>query len=325
VIDPATGTIYAVALINGSGYHLFALNTANGQVKWSITVNESGLDYAYQEQRGSLALANGLVYVSFGGYSFVCAGIPHGWIVAYSSSGNGTHYSFEVPSSGEADIWEPQGLSVDSAGFIYAVTGNSAATSAAPFDYGVSVLKLTPDLSLVSYFAPTNYLTLDENDQDLDTTGATLLPGSLIFSVGKEGVGYLLNSSDLGGVGGQLASLSVCTSGAWGGTAYASGVVYVPCADGLYAVSVHAGAQPSLTPLWNVTGFFAGPPIVAGGAVWTFDIFNGTLFALNPQTGAVMTKVSVLPIGSVPHFETPSVADGLLLFAGNDTVYALDP
>jgi len=257
-IDSATGTIYVVALIDGSGYRLFALNAGNGQERWTTMVNPAGLNYTYQEQRGALTLANGMVYIPFGGYSYVCAGIPHGWVVAYASNGNGTQYAYEVPSSGEADIWEPEGLSVDSAGFVYAVTGNSGTNGS--FDYGASVIKLTPDLSVVSYFSPVNYLALDENDLDLGTTGATQLPGNLMFSIGKQGVGYLLNSSDLGGIGGQLSSLPVCYSGAWGSTAYASGTVYIPCADGLHAVVVHAGANPTLTSLWNATGFFAGPP-----------------------------------------------------------------
>ncbi len=134
-------------------------------------------------------------------------------------------------------------------------------------------------------------------------------------------MGYLLNSSNLGGVGGELFSSQVCPSGAWGSTAYASGVVYVPCANGLRALSIKAGADPTFTSLWNFSGGFAGPPIVAGGAVWTFDISNGTLYALNPQTGKLVTKVA---LGSPDHFATPSVADGLIVCAAGETVYGLD-
>ena len=326
VIDPATGTIYVVALLNDTGYRLFALSTGDGQVRWSTMVSETGLNYTNQDQRAALTLANGMVYVAFGGFSYVCTGIPHGWVVAYADNGNGTTYSYEVPSSGEADIWEAEGLSVDSSGFLYAVTGNSDTTG--PFDYGVSVIKLTPDLSVVGYFSPTNFLTLDQDDLDLSTTGATLLPGNLIFSIGKEGIGYLLNSSDLGGIGGQLASLTVCEGGAWGSTAYASGIVYIPCIDGIHAVAVTGGAHPSLTSLWNYTDFYAGPPIVAGGAVWTVDIYNGTLFALNPEHGTLMAQVNLssdMVPDSLAHFSTPSVGDGLLLFAADETVYALNP
>ncbi len=326
VIDPATGTIYLVALINGSGYRLIALETGNGHVRWSAQVSEPGLNYTDQEQRGALTLAHGMVYVPFGGYSVVCSGIPHGWVVGYAANDNGTGYAYEAPTSGEGDIWEPEGMSTDGAGYLYAVTGDSGTTG--PFDYGVSVIKLTPKLSVADYFSPTNYLALDEGDLDLSSTGATQLPGDLIFSIGKEGTGYLLNSSELGQIGGQLYSLSVCKGGGWGSTAYAAGVVYIPCADGLHAVAVHIGTHPSLASLWNYTNFFAAPPIVAAGAVWTSDIYNGTVFALNPVTGALLAQLTPDPAlapGSLPHFVTPSVGGGMLFFAEDQAIYALNP
>jgi hypothetical protein len=64
---------------------------------------------------------------------------------------------------------------------------------------------------------------------------------------------------------------------------------------------------------------------VAAGAVWTFDIYNGTLIVLNPQNGSVITKLFGGTVGFVEHFTTPSVGDGLLLLAANETIYALDP
>ena len=322
VIDPVSGTIYVVAMMNRTGYSLSAINTTTGQVRWTQPVAPAGFNFSIEEQRGALTLANGMVYIPFGGFSWDC-GLPFGWIAALSSNDNGTQYSYKVPSAGEADVWAPEGLSVDGAGFIYAVTADSIST-APPFDFGESVIKLTPRLSVVSYFGASNWAYLNSYDLDLDTTGATLLPGNLIFSIGKEGVGYLLNSSDLGGIGGQVFSSPVCSTGAWGSTTFAAGIVYVPCADGLHALSLEPGPQPKFTSLWNCTGFFAGPPIVAAGAVWTFDIYNGTLIALNPQTGSVITK-SFGGIGFVEHFTTPSIGDGLLLFAANETIYALDP
>ena len=322
VIDPASDTIYVAALLNESGYGLYAINANTGQVRWELPIAPAGFGFVAEEQRGALAFANGLVYVPFGGYSWDCA-LASGWIVALSSNGNGTEYSYKVPAQAEADIWAPEGLSVDGSGFVYAVTADSLSTTP-PFDYGEAVLKLTSHLSLVSYFGASNWETLNANDLDLGNTGATLLPGNLIFSIGKEGVGYLLNSSDLGGIGGQLYSSSVCSGGAWGSTAFASGIIYVPCGNGLHALAVQGGAQPTFKSIWNCSGFFAGPPIVAAGAVWTFDIYNGTLFALNPQSGSTVTNISLGSVGFVEHFTTPSVGGGLLLFAADETIYALD-
>ena len=67
VIDPASGTMYVVALINGTGYRMFALSVNTGEVRWSSAISPGGFDYLVQEQRGALALANGVVYVPFGG------------------------------------------------------------------------------------------------------------------------------------------------------------------------------------------------------------------------------------------------------------------
>lgn len=137
------------------------------------------------------------------------------------------------------------------------------------FDYGNSVMETSPDLTFSdtnsSYFAATNWQYTNENDLDRSDTGATLLPDNMLFSIGKDGVAYLLNSSDLGGIGGQMSSLTLCPGGAWGATAYVAGVVYVPCAEGIYAVTVNGGSHPSLVSLWNATFGFAGPPIIAGG------------------------------------------------------------
>jgi outer membrane protein assembly factor BamB len=322
VIDPSTSTIYVVALNSGVAFNLFAINTSTGQVRWSSPVGANGFVFTYQEQRAALTLANGLVYVAFSDYSWAC-GPAYGWMMGLSATGNGTQYSYQITNTSEADIWETEGASVGASGFVYIVTGNSYYNTT--YNYADSVLEFTPQLSLVSYFAPSDWAYLGPADLDQGTTGATLLPGNLVFSIGKAGVGYLLNSTDLGGIGGQLASLSVCSTGAWGATAYANGVIYIPCADGIHAVSVNTGPHPSLTSLWNNTFGFSGPPIVAGGAVLALNIYSGALYALNPLTGAVISDVSLVPVNSVAHFTTPSIGGGLILFAGNDSVYGLNP
>ncbi len=70
----------------------------------------------------------------------------------------------------------------------------------------------------------------------------------------------------------------------------------------------------------NTDSFTSGAPIVSGSAVWTIDTDNGTLFALNPSTGA---SVFTYQLGSVVHFESPSSADGMIFACGNDQVTAV--
>ena len=193
------------------------------------------------------------------------------------------------------------------------------------------MIKLTPDLSYINstanYFAPSDWQYTNTNDLDFGTTGATILPGNLIFAMGKMNIGYLLNASNLGGINGQVYSAAVCGAvnstwpyGAWGATSFSDNVIYVPCGGGIDALSLQTGSHPSFKSLWNYTGFFPGPPIIAGGAVWTVAIPGGTLYGLNPLTGAVLFHMS---LSTVEHFTTPSVGGGLLFVAANTTVYAL--
>jgi len=79
------------------------------------------------------------------------------------------------------------------------------------------VIKLTPELQATSFFAPTDAGTLNTTDSDLGSTGPVLLPGSRAFIIGKSGVGYLLSTRDLGGIGHALASTGL--GAAFGGAA----------------------------------------------------------------------------------------------------------
>jgi hypothetical protein len=67
-------------------------------------------------------------------------------------------------------------------------------------------LKLTPHLKLLDWFTPTNHFALDKADTDLDSSGATLIPGThLVLGGGKEGVLYTLDTQNLGHLGDEHA------------------------------------------------------------------------------------------------------------------------
>jgi outer membrane protein assembly factor BamB len=103
-----------------------------------------------------------------------------------------------------------------------------------------------------------------------------------------------------------------------GGDAIVGSVVYLPCESGVIAVSV-SPSPPALQVQWQTTSGAGGPPIVAGGEVWSIA-GSGVLFGLDPSTGAVVQHFS---IGSVAnHFSTPSVGDGLLLAPASNQVFA---
>lgn len=308
-----SGTLYVVAFVNPGHHVLFALNAATGAVEFKRDVDAPGSDPLLEQQRAALLAANGRVYVSYGGLFGDC-GQYHGWVVSAPATGSGDLRSFRVATRGGA-IWGTSGPAMlGSEGDLYIATGNSFTNGR--FDGGDGVIRLSPTLQLESYFAPPNWKTLNKSDLDLGSTGPLPVSGGLIFQIGKQGVGYLLRASALGGIGGQVFSGQVC-SGAYGAGAYHAGYIYVPCMNGLYALRL--GSGPSFTVAWHGDDFFAGPPVVSPGAVYTTDRNDGRLYALDPATGKVLDSVS---IGSVMHFASPALSAGDLYVAAGGTLQA---
>jgi outer membrane protein assembly factor BamB len=313
VIDAAVRTLYVVAFLPPAHHVLFGLNLGTGAVETTQPADPSGANVTVEQQRGALALANNYVYIPYGGLAGDC-GPYHGWVVgAQVGENGGPLVSYQVPTGREGGIWSPAGITVAPNGNVYVSTGNGASTST--FDYGDSVLELSPSLQLLSYYAPANWAQLNRDDTDLGSVAPTLLPDGEVFQVGKAGVGYLLSGTALGAVGGDLYNASVC-SGAYGGTARVGATLFVPCLNGL--VEVNTGSS-SFTVGWRTSSFDAGPPIVTGAVVWTIDLASGQLLGFNLTTGHALYT---LPVGSVDHFATPAASPTVVVVAASDQVYA---
>ena len=312
-IDPTSGRLYAVAYLQGHHHVLYALSLVDGSVIFHQDIDPVGSTPAAQQQRGALAIGSGHVYVPFGGLFGDC-GLYHGYVVA-APLGGGQAFAYRVPSTREAGIWSAMGVTLDQAGNLYFVTGNGAPTD--NFDYSDSVIELSPELGVKSYFAPSNWRSLSASDADLGALGATVLPGpGLVLAVGKDGVAYLLAAGQLGGIGGQKARVQLC-GGAYGGTASSDTTVYVPCVDGLYAVAVGAA---SISVLWHNSSVRSASPIVTAGAVWAIDRSSATLHAIDPATGAVRYSVA---LGDATHFSTPAATDGFVVAPAGRNVVAV--
>ncbi|MGH7762761.1 MAG: PQQ-binding-like beta-propeller repeat protein, partial [Candidatus Dormibacteraceae bacterium] len=300
--DPAGGLLYVVAFLGARHHMLFGLKLVDGTVASQQDIDPTGSTPAVQQQRGALAIGANYVYVPLGGLYGDC-GPYHGYVVAVPRAG-GAALSYRVPSARGASIWTAAGVTLDASGNVYAVTGNGA--SSASFDFSNAVVELSPDLQKVeSYFAPANWIALNAGDSDLGALGVTLV-SRFALAVGKDGVAYLLNAGQLGGIGGQAAKLGLC-AGAFGGTAVVGSTVFVPCTDGLYAVSVEAGG---LRVAWVTRHPLLGSPIVAAGAVWAIEPPSATLYALDPATGSVLYS-TVLP--GAQHFNTPAATEGFVV------------
>jgi hypothetical protein len=208
---------------------------------------------------------------------------------------------------------------VDARGDVWVSVGNGSVYQASRgYDNSDSVLQLSPSMRLLQYFAPADWPANNSRDLDMSAEPVLLADGQVLLA-GKSRIAYLLNGAHLGGVGGQLASLGpVCGADIDGGAAVTGSTVYLPCA-GAGIVAIRATASPpGLRLLWR-SGTGGGPPIVAGGLVWTISL-AGTLYGLDPQTGQVRQQAALGAVAN--HFPTPSVGAGLLLAPAASRVVA---
>ncbi len=315
VID--NGIIFVAAFVQPGRHILFAINASSGVVLWSRSIDPPGMNANYQQQRGALVAGDGYIYIPFGGLEGDC-GTYEGWVIGVPENDSGAMFSYKVPTSTGGGIWAPSGVAFDNAtNELFVTTGNSAGTT--NFDFGESVIALSPTLNEMDYFAPANWASLNQGDTDLGSVGPVILSNDTIFQIGKQGVGYLLDLNHLGGIGGELYSSNVCgNEGAYGGSAYSAPYLVVPCRSEIVVLLTNLSSE-NLTKAWGATESFAGSPIIADGTVWNIDVDSGTLYAHNLSNGSVVFQYAV---GYTPHFETPSAADGKIFVAANRTIIA---
>lgn len=322
VLDLSNRVLYAVAEVTGGAHFLYGVNIDSGAIVFSRNVDPPGSNPKDQQQRPALSLDRGIVYVELGGLDGDC-GVYHGWVVGVQLNDSSKPlYAFEVApnaSDYQGGIWEVGGASIAPNGNLYIATGNTQ--SSTYFDYGDGVIELSPTLQLLSYFAPGDYQSLNTGDTDLGSTGPILMNNlGLVFQIGKEGVGYLLNENNLGGYNNSVYSAQVCSS-AYSADAYYNSVIYVPCSDGLHALMLQGqGSSATFSIAWTDGAFRCGAPIVSGNAVWVIDLDNATLLALNPTTGVTIYGYQ---LNSPVTFETPASADGMIFAAGNNQITAI--
>ena len=323
VIDPARSEIFVVAdeVAQGRPAHvLTGLSTSAGRVEMTRDVDPPGADTAALLQRTGLTLAGGRVVFGFGGNDGDCAAY-RGRVVAVPEAG-GPPAMFTVDAKtgqSQGAVWMGGAApAVDARGDVWVSVGNGSVYQASRgYDNSDSVLDLSPSMRLLQYFAPADWASDNSRDFDMSAEPVLLADGQVLLA-GKSPTAYLLNGAHLGGIGGQLASLpSACDSDIDGGAAAVGRTVYLPCVSGIVAVAA-AMSPPGLRLLWR-SGTGGGPPIVAGGLVWTISQ-AGTLFGLDPQTGQARQQAAIGTLAN--HFPTPSVGAGLLLAPSANRVVA---
>jgi hypothetical protein len=365
VIDAETATIYVAAMTMGNKHQIFALSLLDGSVVpgWPVdvsTVKAGAVSFnsEVQNQRGALLLVNKTLYVPYGG-NFQDCGDFHGWVVGVPTATPAAPFAFVTKGLG-GGIWAPGGLASDGTS-VFAATGNTMEkagamnTSPTMWSHGNAVLRLAPDLKEISeaqtidFFATESWKNDDEEGWDLGSSSPVLFnmpgatPADLVLAMGKNGDAFLLDAAKLGGIGGELSTISITPGGIAGGMIQAAAVYPTPtgtfaafrstqlpemCMSGMgnfAALKVDAGAPPKLSMAWCAEGNGTGSPIVtstdgmADSVVWYFA--GGKLIGVNGETGQTVFREPE-SVGFIDKYQTPIVAKGRLFVAGTDAVYA---
>ena len=262
VIDESTQTLYLEAgIYDSSGPHhrVFALALQDGAPLpgWPVDIADALKGRAppfnpkYQNERGALTILNSTLYVPFGGHYGDC-GQYHGWVVGISLRDPNATQSWSTRARG-GGVWAPAGISSDGTS-LFIATGNTI--DAPTWSGGEAVIRLAGDLhdsaAVKDFFAPTNWRDLDEEDADLGGTAPIPLDlptesGSqpFVLALGKDGRAYLLDRSNLGGIGGSLTVKTVSYD------PIRTAPAAYPAADGVFValqgrgIDCHTSAQSS--------------------------------------------------------------------------------
>jgi PQQ-like domain len=337
VIDEVRGELFVVAnLGHGAGGHvpqhrLFGLSIKTGRLLLNRPVDPPGQQTVYLLQRTALALSAGRVIFGYGGNDGDC-GSYHGWITSVPESGSGPMDRYEVAkvdgtTDGKGAVWMGGGAPVvDGHGDVYVADGNGNAGSASDaYDYSDAVLKLTPTMQLLDWFAPTTWYSDNGADLDLGSSQPELLPNGKVFQIGKTQTVYVLDPSNLGHIDGAEPTFTMCNGlgDAHGGDAIVGSLVVIACGGGLDAAR-YSSSPPYGTEVWSQTAA-AGPAVFAAGLIWS--ISNGssssTLYGLIPSTGAV--KVHADFGGVQNHFPTPAIGDNMVVVASQSSLLGFPP
>ena len=299
VYDAGNGLVYAVAETSGYHHILVGVSVSNGAVQVERDIPTPDGQPRYDQQRPGLAIEDGRVYVAFGGLYGDC-GPYRGSVVGIPLGGSGPLLSYLVPTSREGAIWGTAGPVTGPDGTLYVSVGNGSVTSTR-FDGSDSVTALSPALRQVGIFAPATWYQDSQGDLDLGSTQPVLAGTGMLLALGKSGTAYLLNPAHLGGVGGQIAQAPVCP--AYGAASVDGSTVYEPCEQGGMAAISVAGDQ--IHVLWRGPASAWGSPVVGGGAIWVTGWSAGTLYELDPATGAVRYSLNLGT--TLPHFASLSM------------------
>jgi len=229
VIDKARKHLYVVSCGAATSFRMYALDLSTGAVLdgWPVAIDEKTLNQpsinrnprygdtpAAPWRAGRFSIQRGALNLSPDDrYLFATIGQGRGWVLAIDTQSKTLLSAFSSTPLTEDSIggvWGSTGVSIDTRGNIYAVTGASGSQKHAPplHNWAQSVLKFDPvspsGLTLQGVYTPFNYCRTEAGDVDVGSSGAAILPDvdnksvsqdPLLAVGGKQGNAYLIGQS----------------------------------------------------------------------------------------------------------------------------------
>jgi hypothetical protein len=370
----SNGVIYfdAMTASGTSAKHLvYAVYVKNGStvMGWPVDLDATLPQFQSrnQNQRGALQLLGGTLYIPYGGHDGDCTPY-YGWVVGIPI-GNPQHPTGWHTMASQGGIWGPGALPTDGMS-VFPVTGNTV-KHLTTWGGGEAVVKIQLVNNTVSfsgnatdYFTPTNWQALDNGDTDLGGASDVVvdIPGAskpnLVVAGGKDGNLYVLDRTNLGGVGGQLLVQQVANNeikGALGSYKTAMGTYVVFHVEGGSGVACPAGQVGNivsvlLSPVANPDAgaspftakvawcskhsFLASPMItttdgMSNAIVWAAGGAPGTvnkLYGYDGDTGAeIVDGTNTALTSPVAQWAVPIVANGHIVIGINGALDIFAP
>jgi len=347
VVDLASRSLFFDALISGNPnkHFIYSLNVDTGATRanWPVNVDNAvpGFVSGIQEERGALALVNGIVYVAYSGWVGDC-GPYHGWVVGVDINSPSTVMSWATDAEG-GGIWGHGGVASDGTS-VFVVTGNTFTSPGDPWSGGEAIVRFNAGPVFSDFWAPTNWQNLDGGDTDLGGCSATVIdvpganPSQLVLALGKDHNAYLLDRNNLGGVGSAVATMNVSNATLRGtsSAAYQTGegthfAFHTGESGELRSYIINAATPPTMALAWNISQGGRGSPWVTttdginNAIVWIANVEgDGKLYGYNGDTGAVIFNGGGPDeiMSGTRQWNTGMVARGRIYFGADNKIYA---
>jgi PQQ enzyme repeat len=358
VVDLASRAVFLDAMTTPDGgttkqHLILSLNVDTGDINpgWPVdveaTATYNGMHFTaeIQQQRPALAIVGNILYVGYG--SIRDCDRFHGWLVGGPINNPASVMAWATGTNNGiwgGGIWSVGGVASDGNN-PFVTTGNTAYTGGI-WSGGEAVIRFQPGPifsgSPSDYWAPRNWLQLDNNNLDMGSSGPLLVdvpgatPSSLIVAMGKDGNAYLIDRSNLGGVttpvaSSHLSDFYIIQAAATYRTAQGTYVAF-RASGRLSTFRITATNPPGIDfPVWSVIPHGYGCPFVTSTdgtnnmIVWIVGAGDDQrLHGYDGDSGAVVYAgggANELMAGT-QYNTTGIAARGRIFVAGDNKVYA---